>query len=203
MGGSETESSCKAYCWCLQNFFFAFNRVEGKFLKAPLFENFSLFSDNLNNPFFIENLSVRTQTDFWHLIPGVRLFDVVNLHGPTIKTKPQMENSIGFPITDHDFKIISIFASRIIDCRRKDFFRMSSPIGTFFEKITKISKLFRKIISNDRRSKIFSTDHLLLHRIENANTFLHNNLDPNYFKTNSFTIPADIQWSTIKIWRIY
>ena len=68
----------------------------------------------------------------------------------------------------------------------KYFFKMSSSIGTFFEKITKGSKPFRKIISDDRRSKIFSNDHLLLHRIEKANTFLQNNLDPNNFKTNSF-----------------
>ena len=93
-----------------------------------------------------------------------------------------MENSIGFPITDHDFRIISIFASRVIDCRRNNSFAMSSSIGTFFEKITTGSELFRKIISNDRRNKIFSTDHLLLHhRIEKGNTFLHKN-----FKTNSF-----------------
>ena len=39
-----------------KTFFFAFNRVEGNFLKAPLFENFSLFRDNLNSPFFIRNL---------------------------------------------------------------------------------------------------------------------------------------------------
>ena len=169
-----------------KTFFFAFNRVEGNFLKAPLFENFSLFRDNLNSPFFIRNLSVRTQTDFWHLIPGVRLFDVVNLHGPNLKTKPRMENSIGFPITDHDFRIICIFVSRIIDCRRNDFFKMSSSIVTFFEKITRGSKPFRKIISDDRRSKVFFKDHLLLHRIEKANTFLQNNLDPINFKTNSF-----------------
>ena len=97
-----------------------------------------------------------------------------------------MENSIGFPITDHDFRIICIFVSRIIDCRRNDFFKMSSSIVTFFEKITKGSKPFRKIISDDRRSKVFSNDHLLLHRIEKANTFLQNNLDPINFKTNSF-----------------
>ena len=52
--------------------------------------------------------------------------------------------------------------------------------------VNKVAKPFRKIISDDRRSKIFSNDHLLLHRIEKANTFLQNNLDPNNFKTNSF-----------------
>jgi len=138
---------------------------EGNVLKAPLFNNISVFRKYCGSPLRLEDINDATLNLSRKKLIGLRPFDILNLNTFEIQPLRTIEARQGIAFTVTDYDTISTFMRQNVYRLRKNFASPCTSILTFFNTIKKGSKKFRNILLSDQDSIIINNHHGLRKRL--------------------------------------
>ena len=125
---------------------------EGNVLKAPIFDNISVFRKYCGSPLRLEDINNATLNISRKKLISLRPFDILNLNTLEILLSRTIEARQGIVFTVADYNTISTFMRQNVYRLRKNFASPCTSLLTFFDSIKKGSKKFRNVLLSDQVS---------------------------------------------------
>ena len=130
----------------------SFHKYAGNAFKSPLFNNVNFF--RLNGLSCGTNLLSNPSADWTDLIRVLRPFDIVNPNSGEIISRETIELRNNLILTENDYNILCEICTQNRSLITKLLDLKCTDIGTFFFRIVKGSKKYRKILDSVHYDRI-------------------------------------------------
>lgn len=126
--------------------------LSGNCLKARIFDNISVFRNNLGSPLKLADLDRATRENNEIKLKSLRPFDILNINSLEVLQKNIIEARHNLYFTEADYTSLKTFINYNLHKMRKNFASPCTNLMTFFNSVKKGSKKYRQILMHKKMS---------------------------------------------------